>query len=458
MVTVVVWTLDSVRLSSIAKHLTANRHACYIPICGQSIFQSVPRKSAVFDSTIGRWLTKDPKSFDAGDTNLYRFVGNHPSYATDPSGLEEKGKLRSIPRSMLSELQEIHPPLPGETEADYLRAMSFVLQDLPEPVYDVKGKKILYPFLSERRGGFIDGVYYVDRWRSGNLEQPCVVCHGRDALGLLPGLSTTDSFVCGAWYHSGSPGNIVGNQSAGVGSGIFNFFVGLVNIGGYGYQGLSGQDFEVLIDSEAYTEWIRNAIYPDRDPGSLLTTSGEIFGQIVTGEAFGFALGSLISNSNKLNWIGAPGSAARGLKLPATEASLAGSNTLGYTLANGDVFLQPGLTRTVQAHTLRHEGVHAFLSVADDAPLAAIRQRVGMGAYSNSAFFNAAEEILAESIASKSLTQGIRHAFNGAYTVRGGRVVTPLAALSEFGVGATGLGLFGYGAYEVGNWLFDSRE
>jgi hypothetical protein len=72
-----------------AKHLTASLHACYIPICGNSIFQSVPRKSAVFDSTIGRWQTKDPKSFDAGDTNLYRYVGNHPSYATDPSGLEE---------------------------------------------------------------------------------------------------------------------------------------------------------------------------------------------------------------------------------------------------------------------------------------------------------------------------------------------------------------------------------
>jgi len=43
----------------------------------------------VFDSTIGRWQSKDPKSFDAGDTNLYRYVGNHPSYATDPSGLEE---------------------------------------------------------------------------------------------------------------------------------------------------------------------------------------------------------------------------------------------------------------------------------------------------------------------------------------------------------------------------------
>jgi hypothetical protein len=77
------------RVWSHAKHLTESLHACYIPIRGNSIFQSVPRKSAVFDPTIGRWQTKDPKSFDAGDTNLYRYVGDHPSYATDPSGLEE---------------------------------------------------------------------------------------------------------------------------------------------------------------------------------------------------------------------------------------------------------------------------------------------------------------------------------------------------------------------------------
>ena len=55
----------------------------------------------MFDSTIGRWLTKDPKSFDAGDTNLYRFVGNHPSYATDPSGLEE------FSASRLNELERL---------------------------------------------------------------------------------------------------------------------------------------------------------------------------------------------------------------------------------------------------------------------------------------------------------------------------------------------------------------
>ena len=100
--------------------------------------------------------------------------------------------------------------------------------------------------------------------------------------------------------------------------------------------------------------------------------------------------------------------------------------------------------------------------MADDAPLAALRQRAGVGAYNNSAFFNAAEEILAEGIASGSLRQGWRHAFNGAYAVRRGTrfetVVTPRAFFTELGIGATGLGLFGYGAYELGGFLFGDAE
>ena len=76
----------------------------------------------MFDSTIGRWQSKDPKSFDAGDTNLYRYVGNHPSYATDPSGLEEwdpaviGAAIRSIDPD-LAELLEYHAylsPIQGD--------------------------------------------------------------------------------------------------------------------------------------------------------------------------------------------------------------------------------------------------------------------------------------------------------------------------------------------------------
>ena len=37
--------------------------------------------------TLGRWATLDPLRYAAGDGNLYRFVGNGPTGATDPTGL-----------------------------------------------------------------------------------------------------------------------------------------------------------------------------------------------------------------------------------------------------------------------------------------------------------------------------------------------------------------------------------
>jgi len=40
-----------------------------------------------YDPAQGRWLIQDPIGFDGGDANLYRYVGNGPTNATDPSGL-----------------------------------------------------------------------------------------------------------------------------------------------------------------------------------------------------------------------------------------------------------------------------------------------------------------------------------------------------------------------------------
>lgn len=40
-----------------------------------------------FDATTGRWISLDPTGFTAGDTNTYRYVGNSPADATDPTGL-----------------------------------------------------------------------------------------------------------------------------------------------------------------------------------------------------------------------------------------------------------------------------------------------------------------------------------------------------------------------------------
>ncbi|MGA7496562.1 MAG: RHS repeat-associated core domain-containing protein [Isosphaeraceae bacterium] len=40
-----------------------------------------------YDPATGRWTTEDPIGFAGGDTNLYLYVGNDPTNATDPSGL-----------------------------------------------------------------------------------------------------------------------------------------------------------------------------------------------------------------------------------------------------------------------------------------------------------------------------------------------------------------------------------
>ena len=41
-----------------------------------------------YDPEVCRWLTEDPADFGAGDPNLYRYVGNSPGLAVDPSGLD----------------------------------------------------------------------------------------------------------------------------------------------------------------------------------------------------------------------------------------------------------------------------------------------------------------------------------------------------------------------------------
>ena len=45
-------------------------------------------RARYYDGSIGRFISEDPIGFNGGDANLYRYVGNSPTNAIDPNGLE----------------------------------------------------------------------------------------------------------------------------------------------------------------------------------------------------------------------------------------------------------------------------------------------------------------------------------------------------------------------------------
>jgi RHS repeat-associated protein len=58
-----------------------------------------------YDSATGRWQTPDPLGFTAGDSNLYRYVSNHPPIATDPSGLQPPAATFTLNLNKKDQLQ-----------------------------------------------------------------------------------------------------------------------------------------------------------------------------------------------------------------------------------------------------------------------------------------------------------------------------------------------------------------
>src|SRR3974390_3113055 len=46
-------------------------------------------RARYYDPSAGRWISQDPMGFDAGDSNLYRYVSNKPTNLEGSSGLQE---------------------------------------------------------------------------------------------------------------------------------------------------------------------------------------------------------------------------------------------------------------------------------------------------------------------------------------------------------------------------------
>jgi RHS repeat-associated protein len=56
-------------------------------------------RARYYNPTVGRFLKEDPLRFAAGDSNLYRYVHNQPTGATDPSGLNLQPGVNFVRRA-----------------------------------------------------------------------------------------------------------------------------------------------------------------------------------------------------------------------------------------------------------------------------------------------------------------------------------------------------------------------
>jgi len=106
-------------------------------------------------------------------------------------------------------------------------------------------------------------------------------------MGRVPGLTFTDSLVNGQWYHSGSNRQIAGNYAAGFAATVGTFPAEVANQVQYAGQALSyavtGEKpswSDVPFDTESIDERIADWVYPARDRGSMVTTSGRAGGYI----------------------------------------------------------------------------------------------------------------------------------------------------------------------------------
>jgi RHS repeat-associated protein len=68
-------------------------------------------RARYYDPVTQRWMSQDPLGFDAGDSNLYRYVRNKTTLFTDPSGLQEPVFIHpGLPKAIGDFFDWLFPP------------------------------------------------------------------------------------------------------------------------------------------------------------------------------------------------------------------------------------------------------------------------------------------------------------------------------------------------------------
>jgi RHS repeat-associated protein len=170
-----------------------------------------------YDAAIGRFTSQDPKSFSAGDTNLYRYVGNDPAGADDPNGMQDLQISNSFPTQ---------PDLQTVVQTPDMQSVLYSLTKVKPANGPEAGLWVLWNPVSGAIKVTTVGVTTVDRYRVGFT--PPVVPGGWIPIGSIhthrPGNSPTSEDVENAFGLFQLPGVVVtpGNKYKIFGPGIPN--------------------------------------------------------------------------------------------------------------------------------------------------------------------------------------------------------------------------------------------
>jgi RHS repeat-associated protein len=109
-------------------------------------------RARYFDANVGRFIGQDPIGFSAGDSNLYRYVGNSPVSNTDPSGLQVVAPPAPvIPRVV--PVPRVLPPVPIGVPSPQQQ------QPLPQPQPSRPDPNSCPPCESFKQGGSYREVF-----------------------------------------------------------------------------------------------------------------------------------------------------------------------------------------------------------------------------------------------------------------------------------------------------------
>ena len=148
---------------------TANAVDCIFGYTGKMFDEVTELQNNVnrwYNPELGKWLSEDPIGFNAGDTNVYRYVGNNTIQFSDPLGLIKSQDKRVS--AIFIYINTANAPT------------DFVFDEVEDCVENIFRHSKVWVFICETNEEIRPNshVYYVDFHQGGDVSHPVAQTNG----------------------------------------------------------------------------------------------------------------------------------------------------------------------------------------------------------------------------------------------------------------------------------------